>query len=926
MESLINYPGTKWYKCDLHLHTTESECFEDKSVTPEQWVARAIERGLDCVAITDHNSGAGIDSIINAAKGQPITVFPGVEITCDSSKVHLLLIFEKDKNTQDVEDFLLGCEIKRNDFGKSTAHSSLRIQDIIEKAGADCIVIPAHVDQYSGLSNVSHDTIKTIYESSYINAIQIVHKEFLENDLRIQGNITLQTAITGYYGQEIAENLLKDWYRPIKLALAEKMTLLTFSDNPMSATSSKHGLDGIGDKYTWIKMEEIPNLESLRQAFLLPDLRVRNCYNFVDAPYEPPELWIRHILIYNTEVTSESEPLIVEFNPQMNTIIGGRGSGKSGILRFIRGLFNRTSDISDDILKDHEAFYKKCNKQVGVFREDSKLEILFERQGILYCLKATNINNSSSQSIEIQKFISGIGWEKITNEGFIDFFEFEQYSQKQIYDIAQNPHYLRDRIDDAAEGMDDLKREKDTLIDKFLEISTKIRTAKSKLAGKGKLETEINDLADSIKAFDESSISTLLSANKRYRKEEKIIDASISKIGQSSKLLAEIIPKIEIPKNNFTDIDTAYQIEIKDAYTLAMDGTEEIQGKLICLHEDIKTVESNYNSAVEATQWKKDFSENNEKFEAEKESLLEKGVDEIDNYEKLSSKKEEKEEVMESLSELESELEGLQTDKEKILDDYVETLNKISLKRKKFVEEILKGENVKIIIKTFRDKDSFEQQIRDIIERETEFQPEVDRLIAKVFNGLVTTTIKDFRKIIKELNQGSENTSFGGHFKNRINKLTPAQIDHLILLMPEDEISILYKPAGVSSFKPLTTASAGQKTTAVLTFIMSYGDCPLILDQPEDDLDNRLVYELVVDRLKKAKEKRQVIVVTHNANIPVNGDAEHVISMDSDSKYFNVFAAGSVDQPLIKKEICDVMEGTEYAFNMRAKRYQGISK
>ncbi|MBW2011361.1 MAG: ABC transporter, partial [Deltaproteobacteria bacterium] len=118
----------------------------------------------------------------------------------------------------------------------------------------------------------------------------------------------------------------------------------------------------------------------------------------------------------------------------------------------------------------------------------------------------------------------------------------------------------------------------------------------------------------------------------------------------------------------------------------------------------------------------------------------------------------------------------------------------------------------------------------------------------------------------------------------------------------------------------------GQKTTAILTFIMSHGQCPLILDQPEDDLDNRLVYELVVDRLKKAKEKRQLIVVTHNANIPVNGDAEYVISMDSGSKYFNVFATGSVDQQIIKKEICDVMEGTEYAFNMRAKRYQGLSK
>jgi DNA repair ATPase RecN len=109
-----------------------------------------------------------------------------------------------------------------------------------------------------------------------------------------------------------------------------------------------------------------------------------------------------------------------------------------------------------------------------------------------------------------------------------------------------------------------------------------------------------------------------------------------------------------------------------------------------------------------------------------------------------------------------------------------------------------------------------------------------------------------------------------------------------------------------------------------LTFILSYGKSPLILDQPEDDLDNRLVYELIVDRLKQAKNQRQIIVVTHNANIPVNGDAEFIISMNSESKALEVLYSGTVEQPHIKKEICDVMEGTEQAFDMRSKRYKQI--
>jgi len=109
-----------------------------------------------------------------------------------------------------------------------------------------------------------------------------------------------------------------------------------------------------------------------------------------------------------------------------------------------------------------------------------------------------------------------------------------------------------------------------------------------------------------------------------------------------------------------------------------------------------------------------------------------------------------------------------------------------------------------------------------------------------------------------------------------------------------------------------------------LTFILTQGSVPLVLDQPEDDLDNRLVYELIVDRLKQAKEHRQLIVVTHNANIPVNGDAEYIVSMNFESKKLEIYHSGTIEQSEIKKEICDVMEGGEQAFEMRSRRYKQI--
>ena len=159
-----------------------------------------------------------------------------------------------------------------------------------------------------------------------------------------------------------------------------------------------------------------------------------------------------------------------------------------------------------------------------------------------------------------------------------------------------------------------------------------------------------------------------------------------------------------------------------------------------------------------------------------------------------------------------------------------------------------------------------------------------------------------------------------------VRELDDEQIASLETLIPDDQIDVLYKPNGSGNFRSIVSASAGQKTTAVLTYILSQGTVPLLLDQPEDDLDNRLVCDLVVEKIKQIKENRQVIVITHNANIPVIGDAEYIISMDSNSRYLKIHTSGMLENADVKKEICAIMEGGEDAFKLRATRYKSILK
>lgn len=919
--------GLKWYKCDFHLHTVGSECFEDKTVTAKDWVEEAIKKNLDCIAITDHNTGVSIDEIKKEVEDKSLVIFPAVEITCDTSKIHLLILFDVDKSSEDVNDFLIKCDIDRSKFGKQDAYTSKSVLEIAKIADSNgCLIIPAHIDEFNGLGTLSSDILKEFLNLSYINAVQFVHKKFLESNLVIHENKELKEYFDEYYNSNIDYTTIKEWYKPIQKATELQKALLTFSDNPHSEKSSQHGLWGLGNRYSWIKMEQKPSLESLRQSFLLPELRVRNCYQNEESPYNLPNLWIKSILINETEITETGTSLRLSFSPQLNTIIGGRGSGKSGILRFIRGALLKTIDSTlDSIKEDQDNFYKKKDRNgKGVLKIDSILEIHFIRNEIEYKIKASNI--AVNQEVEIFKLNDDNSWEIVKDDGFIEFFEFEHYSQKQIYEIAKKPNSLRERIDNAIDEIDSLKKERDTLKNEYKTQAASIRTIQVEISGKGKLETEVKDILAQIELYNKSNISDLIKRRSKFIENKKLIVEFEKDLEKKENSIKEFINGLTIPTLDIESFEENYRSSFSEYHSSISDKYDYVKNKYLEMIDDLKNSKSQFMQKVKDSKWNNDFAINYKEFEEEKEKLKELGLSDLDNFERLIQSKEEKENKLGLMIKKEESLLVEISKKEDIHNRYISKLEQITNLRKNFVSTILKDEKVKIKINSFRNKEDFENTLRKIIDRDTGFYEDIDNLKEQCFNGLVKNKMKDFRDLILKIRKKEEVSNISGHFKNLINGLTEADIDELMLFMPEDEIEVQYKPNPTGGFKSLSTASAGQKTTAILTFILSYGNTPIILDQPEDDLDNRLVYDLIVHKLKQVKENRQIIIVTHNANIPVNGDSEYIISMDSESRFLKVFSEGSVDKKEIKKEICDVMEGSEKAFEMRSNRYKELKR
>jgi energy-coupling factor transporter ATP-binding protein EcfA2 len=168
-----------------------------------------------------------------------------------------------------------------------------------------------------------------------------------------------------------------------------------------------------------------------------------------------------------------------------------------------------------------------------------------------------------------------------------------------------------------------------------------------------------------------------------------------------------------------------------------------------------------------------------------------------------------------------------------------------------------------------------------------------------------------------------ELTAFGSERSRKILDSFRESVDPLALevIAIEDRIGIELNvsSAGQPKFRDASDLSRGQKCTALLPILLARRDSPLIIDQPEDNLDNHFIFETVVNAVQRLKRRRQMIFITHNANIPVLAEADLMLVMNSDGRIGFVEKAGTVDE--CREQIIDLLEGGREAFELRSKRY-----
>ena len=918
------HPGARWWKFDFHTHTPASLdtawnrlADEAERLTPEQWLLRFMAAGVDCVAVTDHNAFEWIDRLKAACDRldgerptgfRPLCLFPGVELSVNGG-FHLLVIFDRTAAGSNVRDLLARVEYQGT-YGRCdavTRKSAAEVVEIVSDLGA--LAIPAHVDREKGL-------LQTVEENAGLQ-------------LRLDANTVRQ--VIGRPEILAAEVVDGDWAKhPVYAEAGCPWTEVVGSDCHNFRDRGGHGPGG---RYTWVKMGR-PSIEGLRLALLdgAPS-SVRRSDAEPGDPNRLPRLAIEAVTVGNARCAGHGNPLDVRFSPWMSTVVGGRGTGKSTIVEMLRLGLDRARELPDRLRREFEEFARvpDSREDRGALQADTTVTVTYRKHGGCFRVRWRD----GGASIE-ERNAAG---EWAPSPGDVQGrFPVRIFSQKQVFELASDPDALLRLVDDASPvERAEQERRRQKLETRYLSLRGQVRELEARLADRSRVEGELADVERQLAVFEAGGHQALLVAFQRRRRQQREQEMRIDEMNDfrtAVRKLAEATEPSDVREEVFDRGNPA------EAALLAL--VEELRGKqrefagrLHATAAEAAGFLDRWRARVAQSAWAGASEKTAADYTALVERLAAEGVDDPASYGNLVQRRHALESDMSGFAALRARVDQLRAQAVRVLGELETWRIGLPRMRTTLLENVLSGNGfVAMTVVPFgKDAAASETAFRDSLGRQDErLQKDVDGILAGLYRGLpagVEERIEAVRARVAGVKADVAKIAAGGQvdvrtkwFHNHVRALRPEQIDRFMCWWPEDGLQVRYRRAGDDRFVPIEHGSPGQKSAAILAFLLSHGDEPIVLDQPEDDLDNHLIYDLIVRQIRAGKQDRQIVLATHNPNVVVNGDAEMVISMDQRSGQCVVVDAGSgcLQDPGVRGEICRVMEGGRQAFERRYRR------
>lgn len=709
--------------------------------------------------------------------------------------------------------------------------------------------------------------------------------------------------------------------------------------------SDAHTPNEIGRRFTWIKMGT-PTIEGLKLALLDNALSVKRFDSVPDEtdPNTHADFIIQSIEIDKSKYCGNGHPKNMSFSPWLNCLIGGRGSGKSTIVEFLRLALRRDREIRElfinqesqenerpELVKTMKDFFRVPTGRMdkGVLEPDTKITVDYRLYGDEFRL--TWLQKPEGSVPAIQKW-DGREYVKSSGEDIARRFPVRIYSQKQMYQMAQNPRALLKIIDESDQfDYRGWKNKQDQIAAEFRLLRAQERELQVEVVEEENLRGELEDIRSKLALFEKGENAALLREYQVRRSQTKEVEAYQASLAENYQSLSNIVLEAITP--DFTLFgDSEADTEIKSLIKQYTEQTKTLDERLSAIRAECSRVSTQFAQDIKKTTWQMVILKTLQEYHNLIEELRKNGVENPDAYGLYVQKKQSLESRLSAIKERKKRIEELEIQAKEQLVKLGAHRKELSEKRRAFLAEVLQGNKiVHITLRERGDADGLEPEFRRIIGKEDEtFKSDIlDRvkekesgILAQLFLNYSDKALQATKETLRNLKKTGTGSRYTAKFIRYVqDRVSPSMMDELDLWIPEDSVDVEYcRDHEKNTWEPISQGSAGQKTAAVLAFILSHGSTPIILDQPEDDLDNHLINELVVEQIREKKPKRQIIVVTHNPNIVVNGDAELVHVMEFSGGQIRAKISGNLQEKEIRREICQVMEGGAKAFEQRYQR------
>ena len=881
--------GAQFYKCALQVNPHGyAEKYRgrptefDEAGYARALIAKAEALDINVLAVTDHNSVSGVDAVRAVAQERNIVVFPGFELTTKEG-IHVLCLYEPETSTTQLGRFL--GQFGLLDMARSSDPCKESFSDVLAiVAGQGGVTIAAHVTHDNGL-------LKVLRGQSRINAWRD------QNLLAIQIPGTVDAL--SYKDKEIVRNRNPHYVRKPAPEAALALAVINARD-----VAQPDDLADLGAS-CFVKMSEV-RIEGLRQAFLDPGSRIR--LNSDPIPEEHSELislaWQGGFLADET----------VTFNPNLNVLVGGRGAGKSTVIESLRYVLD-LDPLGEDALAGHAGILKH------VLRSGTKLSLLVR------CHRPEPREYRIERTIPNPPVVRECDTGQVLDVKPVDVFPaVEVYGQHEISELAKSREKLT-RLLERFRVKDDAVTHRKRELRRELELSRqRIVGAEKELADIKESLAALPGLEETLRRYEDAGLEDNLKDQSLLVREERLLDTIPERMLPLRTALEELQRELPIDRTFLSpkvlevlpgkEILAEAERVLGQLSTDAQSAMEELAASLAKADQDIQGVKERFavhRAGVQSAYERKLRELQKEHVDGEEFIQLRRRV------EKLRPLKERQVAQQRVEREHRSRRLSLLAEWEEAKGEEFRALERAA----KRVGQKLQG-RVRVRVAFAGNREKLYRILRD----------EIGGRLSEALGALARADALSPAAFVEACRGGARSLSIEFDITGQqAERLARASNETLMKIEELDlpattAIELNTAPLGeVESWHTLEQLSTGQKATAVLLLLLLESEGPLVVDQPEDDLDNRFITEGIVPRIREEKRRRQFLLSTHNANIPVLGDAELIVGLSPSGEARGGGAkvaadgVGAIDAEPVKRLVEELLEGGRDAFERRRRKY-----